>query len=101
MGAVLCRETALGAWEKVAPPGDRPGEAAEAAAWLLLLAGRCRLLPAAAGWREKEAGDELAGPRPRSNKRLVCHGHIALPRRPPGLQSAIATRVKIGSGLTV
>lgn len=47
----------------------------------------------------RSGGKELAGPRPRSNKRLVCHRHIALPRRPPSLRSAIATRVKIGSGL--
>lgn len=100
MGFLVCRGEALGAWEKVPPPGHRPREESEAAAWPLLLISRCRLLPAAVGWREK-GGNKLAGPWPRSNKRLVCHPHIVLPCQPPSPQSTIATRAKTGSGLPV
>lgn len=59
--------------------------------------GCCQLLHS--GGRRGEAGwlDSGQG----ATKSLVCYGRIALPHRTPSLQSAIATRVKTGSGLPV
>lgn len=79
MRAAVCRGTAPGAWELVTPLGDQPRESVEAAATLLLLAGRCRLLPAAAQLGKKR-GNRLAGLRPRSNKKAcVLWLHCPVP----------------------
>lgn len=71
MGAVVCRGTAPGAWDLVTPLGDQPGESADLVATLLLLAGRCRLLPAAA-WCGEKGGKQAGWTRAKEQQKGLC-----------------------------